>query len=97
MNSSTISKTIKATTRLERSTSSRGRVSDVVSEGYICRQVGERVQVVYISSSLGYSDKGWEIYLERQHGALYLIGKVLRRKGYQITRDGNMIWIDGGQ
>jgi hypothetical protein len=93
MNSSSISKAIKASTRIDKSTTARGRVSDVTSEGYISQQMGEIVKVSYVASSLGYSDKGWEIYQERQHGALYLIGKILRRKGYAVEQIGNLLQI----
>lgn len=93
MNSASVSRVIKASTHIDKSTTARGRVSDVTAEGYISQQVGEIVRVSYVASSLGYSDQGWEIYRERQHGALYLIGKILRRKGYDVQRVGNSLEI----
>ncbi len=91
-----ISKAIKQGTKVSKSTSSRGRVSDVVSEGYQCRQGGDTVEVSYLSSSLGYSDKGWESFQERQSGALYIIAKVLKRKGYTVEKSHNHITITKG-
>ena len=91
-----ISKAIKQGTKVSKSTSSRGRVSDVVSEGYQCKQGGDTVEVSYLSSSLGYSVKGWESFEERQAGALYIIAKVLKRKGYTVEKSHSHITITKG-
>jgi hypothetical protein len=88
-----ISKAIKQGTKVSKSTASRGRVSDVVSEGYQCRQDSDTVEVYYLSSSLGYSDQGWHSFEERQSGAIYIIAKVLKRKGYTVEKSPNHITI----
>ena len=93
MNAATISKAIKAGTKVSKSTTERGRVSDVTAEGYVCKQVGDTVEVRYVSSSLGYSNKGWESFAEKENGALHIIAKVLGRKGYAVTKDDNLLVV----
>lgn len=93
MNASSISRIVRANTKLEKSSTGKGRVSDVSSEGYICQQDGDAVKVIYTASSLRYSEKGWQEYLEREHGALYLMAKVLRRKNYAVIVFDNMLVV----
>jgi len=98
MKASTISRVIKANTKLDKSTTERGRVSDVVSEGYVCKQDGENVKVYYVSTSLNHnSEKGHEIFLERQHGALYLMNRVLKSKGYEVIKSNNLLIVKRGE
>ena len=95
MNAATISRTIKASTNISRSETARGRVSEVRSEGFKVEQNGSIVEVYYISSSLKYSEKGWAEFNEKQIGALYLIAKVLKRKGYLVERNENNVIVKG--
>lgn len=92
-NAQAISRAIKQGTKVSKSTVSRGKVSDVISEGYQCKQGVSSVKVYYLSSSLGYSEKGWESFTEKQEGALYIIAKVLKRKGYTVEKSINHITI----
>ena len=95
MNASSVSRIIKANTNISRSETARGRVSEVVSEGFKVEQNGSMVEVFYIASSLRYSDKGWQEFDEKQTGALYLIAKVLKRKGYSVQRNETNLTIKG--
>lgn len=85
-NAQAISRAIKQNTKVTKSSTGRGKVSTVTSEGYQCTQNGDTVKVHYISQSYGYSSQGWGELEERRHGAIYIIKKVLERKGYKVKQ-----------